>query len=101
MVNQWAMATAEFWQPADYHGTDMVAHGSQQRRPAELRRHRHRHRHDDGLSMQSNGVEIDDTYISTGRPKSHEKNVSRKGQRQRNDKNGNSLFKSAFTISLH
>lgn len=98
MVNQWAMTTAEFWQSSNYYGMDISTRGSQ-RRPAELRRHRHRHQHDDGLSMLSNGVEIED--ISTGRSKLHEKNVSRKGQRQKNDKNGNLHFKSAFTISLH
>lgn len=104
-TNRWPMvATAEYWSPADgadigsVLSTSFVQHQHQQ--PVELRLHRQRHHR---YQQQNNDFEptmladgIDNEDITTSQPikhkKPHKKNLIRKGQRQKNNKNGNLHF---------
>lgn len=108
MMNRWPMVTAEYWSPSD--GTagsvSSTTHLQQQQQQhqlyalAELQQHRQRHhRHqqpqnDFGPATLADGVDNEDT--ATSRPnkskKPHKKNLIRKGQRLKNNKNGNLHF---------
>lgn len=100
IVCQWATATGD----DRFSGSQM---DDDQGRQMGAARHRHRHHHDDqGFQMLADDAvdREESTGSVTNRPNKsrnpHKKNVFRRGQRLKNNKNGNSLFKTTLSISL-
>lgn len=104
IVCQWATATGD----DRFFGSQMNDDDRGRQMGAAAHRHRHHHHDlqgDQGLQMLADDADREESTGSvTNRPNKsrnpHKKNVFRRGQRLKNNKNGNSLFKTTLSISL-